>query len=52
MRGSKRSGGVDRGQFVEMHISQEGLQFWEHSLGKDLIAPEKERCVHSEYHAA
>lgn len=42
MRGTKRSGGVDKGQFAEMQISQKGLQFWEHSLGKEIMAPDRE----------
>lgn len=48
MRGTKRSGGVDKGQFAEMQISQKGLQFWEHSLGKEIMAPDREakRFVH------
>lgn len=47
MRGTKRSGGVDKGQFAEMQISQKGLQFWERSLGKEIMAPdgEAERCI-------
>lgn len=55
MRRTKTSGGVDKGQFVEMQISQEGLKFWEHSLGKELMASERETEMHSfasEYHAA
>lgn len=54
MHGTKRYGSIDKGQFVEMQISQEGLQFWEHSLGKEIVAPERETCIQfaSEYHAA
>lgn len=44
MCGTKILDAVDKGQFVEMQISQEGLQLGKYSLEKEIMAPE--RCIH------
>lgn len=46
---------LTRVNLLKCRFLKKGLQFWEHSLGKEIMAPERNREVQllaSEYHAA
>lgn len=47
MQWTKIPDGNDKGQFIEVQISEE-LKFWEYSLGDEIVDPvrEMETCIH------